>query len=46
MTGKEFDEYGATVRTLRSFISGWHDFVALIRGLMLPDPDSVAPPLQ
>jgi transaldolase len=39
MTLKEFDTFGATVRTLRSFISGWHDFVALIRDFMLPDPD-------
>jgi len=39
MTVKEFDTYGATVRTLRSFIAGWHDFVAVIRNFMLPDPD-------
>jgi len=35
----EFDEYGATVRTLRGFIASWHDFVALIRDYMLPNPD-------
>jgi transaldolase len=39
MTVEEFDSYGASVRTLRSFISGWHDFVAAIRNFMLPDPD-------
>ena len=39
MTAREFDTYGATVRTLRSFITGWHDFVAVIRNFMLPDPD-------
>jgi transaldolase len=39
MTIQEFDTYGATVRTLRSFIAGWHDFVALIRDYMLPNPD-------
>jgi len=39
MTVEEFDTYGATVRTLRSFIAGWHDFVALIRDFMLPNPD-------
>jgi transaldolase len=39
MTAEEFDAYGATVRTLRSFIAGWHDFVAAIRNFMLPDPD-------
>lgn len=35
----EFDTYGATVRTLRSFIQSWHDFVAVIRDFMLPNPD-------
>lgn len=39
MTMEEFDSFGATVRTLRSFIGAWHDFVALIRDFMLPDPD-------
>ena len=35
----DFDSYGATVRTLRGFIQSWHDFVALIREFMLPNPD-------
>jgi transaldolase len=35
----DFDSYGATVRTLRGFIQSWHDFVALIREYMLPNPD-------
>lgn len=39
MTPEEFDSFGATVRTLRSFIQGWHDLVAVIRDFMLPDPD-------
>ncbi|MDR7456478.1 MAG: transaldolase family protein [Armatimonadota bacterium] len=39
MTVDEFDTYGATVRTLRQFIEGWHSFVALIRDVMLPNPD-------
>lgn len=39
MSVEEFDSYGATVRTLRSFIQGWHDFVAVIRDFMLPNPD-------
>jgi transaldolase len=39
MAVHDFDTYGATVRTLRSFIAGWHDFVALIRDFMLPNPD-------
>ncbi len=39
MKPEEFDTYGATVRTLRGFITSWHDFVALIREFMLPNPD-------
>ncbi len=41
LTIEEFDTYGATVRTLRSFISACHDLTALIREeFMLPNPDS------
>ena len=39
MTVAEFDEYGATVRTLRSFIASVHDLMAEIREVMLPNPD-------
>jgi transaldolase len=39
MTPDEFDDFGPTARTLRSFIGGWHDFVAVIRDFMLPNPD-------
>jgi transaldolase len=35
----EFDGYGATVRTLRGFITSYHDLVAAVRDVMLPDPD-------
>jgi transaldolase len=36
----QFDSYGATVRTLRSFITAYHDLIALIREkFMLPNPD-------
>jgi transaldolase len=35
----EFDSYGATVRTLRGFISSYADLVAVIRDFMLPNPD-------
>ncbi|HTS14815.1 MAG TPA: transaldolase family protein [Candidatus Sulfotelmatobacter sp.] len=35
----EFDGYGATVRTLRGFIRSYHDLVAAVRDVMLPDPD-------
>lgn len=39
MSEDEFDTYGATVRTLRGFITSYHDLQALIRDSMLPDPD-------
>jgi transaldolase len=39
MKAEEFDTYGATVRTLRGFITSYHDLQALIRDFMLPDPD-------
>jgi transaldolase len=35
----EFDDYGATRRTLRGFIASYQDLVATIRDFMLPDPD-------
>ena len=35
---RDFDTFGPTVRTLRSFITAWHDFVAVVRDVMLPDP--------
>ncbi|MBN2860191.1 MAG: transaldolase family protein [Sphaerochaetaceae bacterium] len=36
---EEFDSYGAVVRTLRSFISGYESTLGVIREFMLPDPD-------
>ncbi len=39
MSIDEFDSFGATVRTLRSFIVGFYDLVAVIRDFMLPNPD-------
>lgn len=39
MRPEEFDSYGATARTLRSFIESYHDLTAVIRDFMLPDPD-------
>jgi transaldolase len=39
LAADEFDAYGATARTLRGFIASYHDLVAVIRDLMLPDPD-------
>jgi transaldolase len=35
----EFDSFGATARTLRSFIKSYHDLIAVIRDIVLPDPD-------
>lgn len=40
MSVKEFDTYGATVRTLRGFIKSYHDLQAMIREeFMLPNLD-------
>ena len=39
MTVDEFDDYGATRRTLRGFIASYQELVATIRDFMLPDPD-------
>ena len=39
MTAREFDSYGATVRTLRTFIAAAHDLMAVVRDFMLPNPD-------
>ena len=39
MSEKEFDSFGATVRTLRGFISSYQDLVSTIRDFMLPNPD-------
>jgi transaldolase len=35
----EFDDFGATARTLRAFISSYHDLMNLIRDFMIPNPD-------
>ena len=39
MSIDEFDSYGATVRTLRSFTQSYVDLCAMIREFMLPNPD-------
>ena len=39
MAVEEFDDYGATVRTLRTFIASYAELVATVREVMLPDPD-------
>jgi transaldolase len=35
----EFDTFGPTVRTLRGFVSSYHDLIAVLREFMLPNPD-------
>jgi transaldolase len=39
MTIPEFDSYGATRRTLRQFIAACADLSALVRDVMIPNPD-------
>jgi transaldolase len=36
---RDFVTYGATLRTLRIFIAGYHDLQATVRDIMLPNPD-------
>jgi transaldolase len=40
MMPEEFDSFGPTVRTLRQFIKATADLAALIRDIMLPNPDA------
>jgi len=39
MTVEEFDSFGATARTLRGFIASYQDLVAMVRDIVLPNPD-------
>lgn len=39
MRPDEFEAFGASARTLRSFIKSYHDLMGAIRDLVLPDPD-------
>ena len=39
MVPEEFEQYGATRRTLRGFIAGYEDLLAMVRDLMIPNPD-------
>jgi transaldolase len=34
-----FDGYGATRRTLRTFVGSYHELVGVVRDSMLPNPD-------
>ena len=40
MTVDEFDSFGSTVRTLRTFIASYQDLVAVMREFMLSNPDA------
>lgn len=42
MTPDEFEFFGASARTLRSFIKSYHDLMGAVRDLVLPDPDKRA----
>ena len=39
MTPAEFDDFGATRRTLRQFCKATDDLVSLVRDMLIPDPD-------
>ena len=39
MTADEFEAFGASARTLRTFVRSYHDLIGAIRDLVLPDPD-------
>jgi len=39
LTIDEFDSFGATARTLRSFISSYQDLLSVMREFMVPNPD-------
>jgi transaldolase len=36
---EELADYGASVRTMRQFITAYHDLQAMVRDFVLPDPD-------
>jgi len=42
LAAHEFERYGASVRTLRGFISSYHDLLSAIRDVVLPNPDVAA----
>ena len=42
MTPDEFEFFGSSARTLRSFIKSYHDLMGAVRDLVLPDPDKRA----
>jgi transaldolase len=39
LTPSEFDSFGATARTLRSFVESYHNLIGTVRDIVLPNPD-------
>lgn len=39
MSPPEFESFGASARTLRAFVTSYHDLQAAIRDIVLPNPD-------
>lgn len=39
LSHEEFETFGATARTLRGFLAGYADLLAVIRDFMVPNPD-------
>jgi len=39
LTPAQFDSFGPTRRTLRAFLRAYHDLLAVVRDVMLPNPD-------
>lgn len=38
----EFVTFGATARTLRTFVASYHDLIGVVRDIVLPNPDAKA----
>ena len=38
---KEFDTFGATMRTLRGFLDATHELATIVRNVILPNPDKM-----
>ena len=39
MAPEEFERFGASARTLRSFVQSYHDLLGAVRDIVLPNPD-------
>jgi transaldolase len=40
LTIEEFDSFGPTRRTLRQFITACHDLDAVVRDILIPNPEA------